>query len=121
MRLLINWYRRAKGRYKVPTFAHKELDLHKVFWQVQDKGGYDQVTNLKLWKVSPPHPILFTTAQLSALLSSVKGLQTAPSSSLPSASVQLSALLLLGKDCNQVSLPDTHPFASVQLSASPLL
>ena len=52
--LLINWYRRAKGKYKVPTFAHQELDLHKVFWEVQDKGGYDQVTNFKLWKVSPP-------------------------------------------------------------------
>ena len=51
-RLLINWYRRAKGKYKVPTFAHQELDLHKVFWEVQDKGGYDQVTNLKLWKVA---------------------------------------------------------------------
>ena len=50
-RLLINYYRRAKGKYKVPTFAHQELDLHKVFWEVQDKGGYDQVTNLKLWKV----------------------------------------------------------------------
>ncbi len=53
-RLLINWYRRAKGKYKVPTFAHQELDLHKVFWEVQDKGGYDQVTNLKLWKVGHP-------------------------------------------------------------------
>ena len=51
--LLINWYRRAKGKYKVPTFAHQELDLHKVFWEVQDKGGYDQVTNFKLWKVCP--------------------------------------------------------------------
>lgn len=54
-RLLINWYRRAKGKYKVPTFAHQELDLHKVFWEVQDKGGYDQVTTLKLWKVAHYH------------------------------------------------------------------
>ena len=54
--LLINWYRRAKGKYKVPTFAHQELDLHKVFWEVQDKGGYDQVTNFKLWKVTPHLP-----------------------------------------------------------------
>lgn len=53
--LLINWYRRAKGKYKVPTFAHQELDLHKVFWEVQDKGGYDQVTNFKLWKVCTPN------------------------------------------------------------------
>ena len=59
VRLLINWYRRAKGKYKVPTFAHQELDLHKVFWEVQDKGGYDQVTNLKLWKVGLPSA-LFT-------------------------------------------------------------
>lgn len=58
VRLLINWYRRAKGRYKVPTFAHQELDLHKVFWEVQDKGGYDQVTNLKLWKVDPTRVLL---------------------------------------------------------------
>lgn len=54
--LLINWYRRAKGKYKVPTFAHQELDLHKVFWEVQDKGGYDQVTNFKLWKVCNCRP-----------------------------------------------------------------
>ena len=51
--LLINWYRRAKGKYKVPTFAHQELDLHKVFWEVQDRGGYDHVTAHKLWKVRP--------------------------------------------------------------------
>lgn len=70
--LLINWYRRAKGKYKVPTFAHQELDLHKVFWEVQDKGGYDQVTNFKLWKVCKPpsflcaplclHPSLFCSS-----------------------------------------------------------
>ena len=49
--LLVNWYRRAKGKYKVPVFAHQELDLHKVFWEVQDRGGYDHVTAHKLWKV----------------------------------------------------------------------
>ncbi|KAK9833054.1 hypothetical protein WJX74_005940 [Apatococcus lobatus] len=48
--LLVNWYRRAKGKYKVPVFAHQELDLHKVFWEVQDRGGYDHVTAHKLWK-----------------------------------------------------------------------
>ncbi|KAK9851880.1 hypothetical protein WJX84_003835 [Apatococcus fuscideae] len=48
--LLMNWYRRAKGKYKVPIFAHQELDLHKVFWEVQDRGGYDHVTAHKLWK-----------------------------------------------------------------------
>ncbi len=51
--LLVNWYRRAKGKYKVPIFAHQELDLHKVFWEVQDRGGYDYVTAHKLWKVRP--------------------------------------------------------------------
>lgn len=50
--LLVNWYRRAKGKYKVPVFAHQELDLHKVFWEVQDRGGYDHVTAHKLWKAS---------------------------------------------------------------------
>lgn len=60
--LLINWYRRAKGKYKVPTFAHQELDLHKVFWEVQDKGGYDQVTNAKLWKVCPQALTAYTSS-----------------------------------------------------------
>ena len=50
--LLTNWYRGVKGRYKVPVFAHKELDLHKVFWTVQDKGGYDYVCLNKQWKAS---------------------------------------------------------------------
>lgn len=76
-RLLINWYRRAKGKYKVPTFAHQELDLHKVFWEVQDKGGYDQVTALKLWKV--PHspciaPCHVTLTHVNLLCQSAVGL-----------------------------------------------
>ena len=50
--LLINWYRRqGQEKYKVPIFAHQELDLHRVFWEVQDRGGYEQVTALKQWKV----------------------------------------------------------------------
>ncbi|KAK9824407.1 hypothetical protein WJX72_010057 [[Myrmecia] bisecta] len=48
--LLTNWYRRVKGKFKVPIFAHQELDLHLVFFEVQDRGGYDHVTAQKLWK-----------------------------------------------------------------------
>ena len=35
----------------MPIFAHQELDLHKVFWEVQSKGGSQIVTDQKLWKV----------------------------------------------------------------------
>lgn len=33
------------------TFAHKELDLYKVFWEVQERGGYQAVCGTKQWKV----------------------------------------------------------------------
>ena len=49
--LLTNWYRATKGKFKVPIFAHQELDLHKVFWEVQNRGGSQLVTDQKMWKV----------------------------------------------------------------------
>ena len=49
--LVGNWYRVNRGKFKIPTFAHKELDLHRVFWEVQARGGSDMVTAEKMWKV----------------------------------------------------------------------
>ncbi len=51
MTLLGNWVRGVHGRFKVPIFAHRELDLFRVFWSVQDKGGYEIVSANKQWKV----------------------------------------------------------------------
>lgn len=48
--LLTNFYKGLKGKYKIPTFAHAELDLHKVWWAVLERGGYEDVTGAKLWK-----------------------------------------------------------------------
>jgi len=48
--LLVNFYRGLKGKFKVPTFAHKELDLHAVWWAVMDRGGYERVTANKEWR-----------------------------------------------------------------------
>jgi hypothetical protein len=48
--LIANFYRGLKGKFKIPTFAHQELDIHKVWWSVIDRGGYEQVTGNKLWK-----------------------------------------------------------------------
>lgn len=48
--LLTNFYRGLKGKFKVPTFAHRELDLHAVWWSVMDRGGYEVVTNGKQWR-----------------------------------------------------------------------
>ena len=56
MTLLANWHRGVHGKFKVPVFAHQELDLYKVFWSVMEKGGYDVVSSNKQWKVgSCPH------------------------------------------------------------------
>jgi hypothetical protein len=49
--LLANWHRGVHGKFKVPVFAHRELDLYKVFWSVMDKGGYEVVSSNKQWKV----------------------------------------------------------------------
>ena len=49
--LLTNWYRANRGKFKVPIFAHQELDLHKVFWEVMRRGGFPIVTDQKQWKV----------------------------------------------------------------------
>ena len=48
-----NWHRLNRGKFKIPTFAHKELDLFRVFWEVQGRGGSDVITSNKLWKVGP--------------------------------------------------------------------
>lgn len=57
--MLTNWYRGLHGKFKVPVFAHVELDLHKIFFEVQSRGGYDVVTNDKQWKVSSIIPLGF--------------------------------------------------------------
>lgn len=49
--LLANWHRGVHGKFKVPIFAHQELDLYRVFWSVMDKGGYEVVSANKQWKV----------------------------------------------------------------------
>ncbi len=51
MTLLANWHRGVHGKFKVPVFAHSELDLFKVFWSVMEKGGYEIVSANKQWKV----------------------------------------------------------------------
>ena len=53
--LLTNWYRAARGKFKVPIFAHQELDLHRVFWEVMRRGGFPVVTEQKQWKVRRWH------------------------------------------------------------------
>ena len=35
---------------KVPTFCHVELDLHRVFAEVQARGGFRAVTDAKRWR-----------------------------------------------------------------------
>ncbi|CAL8466956.1 g6492 [Coccomyxa elongata] len=50
MTLLTNWHRGVHGKFKVPIFAHQELDLYRVFWSVMDKGGYEIVSANKHWK-----------------------------------------------------------------------
>jgi hypothetical protein len=35
---------------KVPTFCHVELDLHRVFAEVQARGGFRAVTDQKRWR-----------------------------------------------------------------------
>ena len=39
------------GKFKPIIFARMELDLHRVFWEVQNRGGYNAVCRAKLWKV----------------------------------------------------------------------
>eukprot|EP00884_Botryococcus_braunii_P022264 jgi/Botrbrau1/8721/Bobra.0311s0031.1 len=48
--LLANWYRGVKGKFKVPIFAHRDLDLYRVFWAVVERGGNEHVTFNKQWK-----------------------------------------------------------------------
>lgn len=52
--LLNNWHRARSGRFKVPIFAHQELDLHRVFWEVMRRGGFPVVTEAKQWKARAP-------------------------------------------------------------------
>ena len=48
--MLENFYVGLKGRFKVPTFAHRELDLHRVWWSVMDRYGYEAVCASKQWR-----------------------------------------------------------------------
>lgn len=48
--LVTNFYRGLKGKFKVPIFAHQELNLHAVWWAVMDRGGYEAVSKAKLWR-----------------------------------------------------------------------
>lgn len=50
MMLLKNFYIGLKGRFKIPIFAHRELDLFVVWWSVMDRFGYETVTTYKQWK-----------------------------------------------------------------------
>lgn len=50
MVLLTNFYMGLKGKYKVPIFAHRELDIYTVWWSVVERGGYESVTAEKQWK-----------------------------------------------------------------------
>lgn len=38
------------GRFKVPTFCGKELDLYRVYREVQSRGGYSAVCENKRWR-----------------------------------------------------------------------
>ena len=50
MTMVTNFYLGLKGKYKVPIFAHKELDLYTVWWSVMDRYGYEAVSAEKQWK-----------------------------------------------------------------------
>lgn len=50
MMLVTNFYIGLKGKYKIPIFAHRELDLFTVWWSVMERCGYERVTNEKQWK-----------------------------------------------------------------------
>lgn len=41
----------SAGKYKPVIFAQQQLDRHKVFWAVQDRGGFQGVCASKKWKV----------------------------------------------------------------------
>ena len=47
--LLSNFYRGLKGRFKVPTFAHQELDLHTVGGAVGVGGGVGGEGAMRGW------------------------------------------------------------------------
>lgn len=38
------------GELRVPFFCREELDLHRVFVEVQNRGGYHVVTDGKMWR-----------------------------------------------------------------------
>jgi hypothetical protein len=48
--MLENFYTGLKGRFKIPVFAHRELDLHRVWWSVMDRFGYENVCAEKQWR-----------------------------------------------------------------------
>lgn len=49
-RMLTNYLLSVRGKFKPIIFARLELDLHRVFWEVQNRGGYDAVCRGKQWK-----------------------------------------------------------------------
>lgn len=48
--MLLKWYReRGVSRYRIPALMQQELDLRKLFMDVQVRGGYDTVTLTRQW------------------------------------------------------------------------
>jgi hypothetical protein len=43
-------HRKAGGKLRVPTFCGEKLDLHKLFCEVQSRGGSEAVTEQRKWK-----------------------------------------------------------------------
>ena len=66
--LFTNFYRGLRGKdFKIPRFAHQELNLHAVWWAVMEYGGYESVTANKQWKdICKAMPSLDLSGQTSA-------------------------------------------------------
>ena len=47
--------RLGAGKYKLVTLAHQELNIYKVFWDVQARSGYQTGCANKQWKVWDGH------------------------------------------------------------------
>jgi hypothetical protein len=48
--LLEKLHRKAGGKLRIPTFCGVKLDLHKLFSEVQSRGGSEAVTEQRKWK-----------------------------------------------------------------------
>ena len=48
--LLEKLHRKAGRKLRVPTFCGEKLDLHKLFCEVQSRGGSEAVTEQRKWK-----------------------------------------------------------------------